>query len=106
MTAVIVPLVVAWLLTAALTGYAYQLSERARLAAVADRVRAHAELSRVLRAVSEGRLTVEREAGGYVLTEVVSRPGAAIHAEDRWHWPPQRIDCGKLFVGLRPAGGG
>ena len=101
MTILIATLTTAWLLTAALAGYAYHQAERARFAAVADRVRAHAELARVLRAVSEGRLTVEREAGGYVLTEVVSRPGAAIHAEDRWHWPPQRLDCGNLFVGLR-----
>lgn len=105
MTILVVTLATAWMFTAALAAFAgcgYLRAERARFAAVADRVRAHTELARVLGAVADGRLRVEREAGAYVLTEVVSRPGAAIHAEDRWHWPPQRLDCGNLFKGLRP----
>lgn len=106
MIAVIAILATAWLLNAALVGRAYLRTERARRAAVADRLRAHAELARVLGAVADGRLRVEREAGGYVLTEMVSQPGAAVRAEARRHWPPQRLDCGNLFKGLRANTGG
>lgn len=103
MIAIVALLAIAWLLSATLVGRAYLRTERARFAAVRDRVRAHAELARVLRAVSEGRMTVERQGTAYVLTEVVSRAGG-IHAEERRHWPPLRLDCGNLFKGLRAAG--
>ena len=98
-TALVVALAlcVSWALVALLAAIAHTREARARAAAEAELCVTRTTLVRTLSAASRGVLRVERVGGEYLITEVLSREGAAVHVEAVSTWPRPNLDTGNLL---------